>query len=241
LGGRFESTQWSRVRTARDGSDSAARRALEELCQTYWQPLYVYVRRQGHDPDTASDLTQAFFAELLGRDFLKAVRPSAGRFRSFLLASLKNFLSHQREREQALKRYKRQHKISLDSEGFEQSLGGALADHLTPEQIFERQWALTVVDRAMERLRQDAAKSGNEVPFDHLKDHVSGGAAAASYREVAADLGMSEAAVRKAVQRLRKKFGQMLRAEILDTVADPAEVDHEIRHLLTVSRPWHGA
>ena len=238
VGEGFESTTWGRVRTARDGSDSEARRALEELCQTYWQPLYAFVRRQGHDRDAACDLTQAYFAELLDKDFLKAVDSSAGRFRSFLLASLKHFLSHQRDRERALKRGGGAQKISLDSEGAEQRLGGELADGLTPEEIFEHNWALTVLERAMERLRQEEARSGREQHFERFQDYLTGAAAAAPYREAARDLGMSEAAVRKAVVRLRRRFGRALRAEILHTVADADEADDEIRHLLTVIQPW---
>ena len=156
----FSTTQWSRVLTARDGSDSHARRALETLCQTYWYPLYVFVRRQGHDHDAARDLTQAYFAELLEKDFLKDVEPGLGRFRSFLLASLKPYLT--------------------------------------------------------------------------------GGAGLAHYREVAAELGLTEGAVRAAVLRLRKRFGKALRAEIAETVADPAEIDDEIRRLLSAIRPWQG-
>jgi RNA polymerase sigma-70 factor (ECF subfamily) len=226
------------VRTARDGTDSEARRALEELCQTYWQPLYAFVRYQGYDPDEACDLTQAYFTELLEKDFLKAVHSSAGRFRSFLLASLKNFISHQRERQRAAKRGGEARTVSLDSERFEQRLGGELADRLTPEQVFEHQWALTVLERAMERLRQDAEQLGNGALFERIKDFVTGGAAAGGYRQVAQDLEMSEAAVRKAVQRLRARFGRMLRVEISRTVADPDEADDEIRHLLTVIQPW---
>jgi RNA polymerase sigma-70 factor (ECF subfamily) len=241
VGRRFESTQWSRVRTARDGSDSEARQALEELCQTYWQPLYAFVRRQGHDPDAACDLTQAYFAELLEKDLIKVVDSSAGRFRSFLLASLKNFLSHQRDREQALKRGGGAQKISLDSHQAEQSLELEFADRLTPEQIFEYQWALNVLERAMERLREDAALSGSEKQFNRLKGYVSGGEATAPYRTVALELGMTEAAVRKAVQRMRMRFGRLLRAEILETVAEPDTVDDEIRHLLTVIQSWRGA
>jgi RNA polymerase sigma-70 factor (ECF subfamily) len=228
------------VRKARDASDSEAHRALEELCQTYWQPRYAFVRRQGYDRDAACDLTQAYFAELLDKDFLKAVHSSAGRFRSFLLASLKHFLSHQRDRERALKRGGGAHKISLDSAGAEERLGSELADRLTPEEIFEHHWALTVLERAMERLRRDEARAGREQHFETFQDYLTGGAAAVPYREVALDLGMSEAAVRKAVVRLRKRFGRVLRAEILHTVADPDEADDEIRHLLTVIQPWQG-
>lgn len=226
------------MRTAQDGSDSEARRALEELYETYWHPLYAFVRRQGHDPDSASDLTQAFFTELLENDFLKAVGPSGGRFRSFLLASLKHFLSHERDRERALKRGGGARIISLDAQSAEERLGGIAADSLTPEQVFERQWALTVLERALERLRRESSELGSDDRFERLKGYLTGDAMRTPYCEVALELGMSEGAVRGAVHRLRKRFGKMLRAEIADTVADPAEADDEIRHLLAVIRPW---
>ena len=148
----FSTTQWSRVLTARDGSDSDAHRALETLCQTYWYPLYVFVRRQGHDDDVARDLTQAYFAELLEKDFLKDVEPGLGRFRSFLLASLKHFLTHERDRTKALKRGGGARTISLEELPIEAQYSDKAADHLTPEELFERQWALTVLDRAVKLL-----------------------------------------------------------------------------------------
>ncbi len=236
----FSTTQWSQVLGARDGCDSEADHALESLCRTYWYPLYAFVRRQGHDQEAARDLTQAYFAELLEKDFLKEVEPELGRFRSFLLVSLKHFLSHERDRAQALKRGGGARIFSLDAEGAEERLSGEAVDQLTPEQIFERQWALTVLERALERLRQEACESGSENQFEKLKSYLTGDAARAPYREVAADLSLSEGAVRAAVLRLRKRFGKSLRAEIAETVADPAEVDDEIRHLLTVIRPWQG-
>jgi RNA polymerase sigma-70 factor (ECF subfamily) len=237
VNGGFTTTQWSRVLSARDGSDSDARSALESLCHTYWYPLYAFVRRQGHDPEEARDLTQAYFAELLEKNFLKAVEPSAGRFRSFLLASLKNFLSHERDRGRALKRGGGAQIISLDTANAEARLGAEAADLLTPEEIFERQWALTVLERALERLRRDSAELGSETQFETLKGYLTGEASRAPYSEVAAELGMSEGAVRTAVHRLRKRFGKMLRAEIADTVADPAHAADEIRHLLSVIQP----
>ena len=188
----FSTTQWSRVLSARDGSASEAGHALETLCQTYWYPLYAFVRRQGHDPDAARDLTQAYFTELLEKDFLKEVEPELGRFRSFLLASLKHFLSHERDRAQALKRGGGARLFSLDAEGAEERLSAEAADQLTPEQIFERQWALTVLERALEHLRQEALKSGQENQFEKLKPYLTGDAGRASYREVAADLSLTE-------------------------------------------------
>ena len=236
----FSTTQWSQVLSARDGSGSEAGHALESLCQIYWYPLYAFVRRQGYDQEEARDLTQAYFAELLEKDFLKEVQPELGRFRSFLLASLKHFLSHERDRVQALKRGGCARTFSLDVQGAEERLSAEASEQLTPEQIFERQWALTVLDRALERVRQQSAKSGTENHFDKLKPYLTGDAAGAPYRDVAADLNLTEGAVRAAVLRLRKRFGESLRAEIGETVADPAEIDDEIRRLLTVLQPWQG-
>jgi RNA polymerase sigma-70 factor (ECF subfamily) len=235
--GKFTTTQWSRVQQARDGSDTEARQALEELCQTYWHPLYTYVRRQGYDPDAAEDLTQAYFTELLEKDVLQVVDPSAGRFRSFLLASLKNFMSHERDRDRALKRGGGTVTFSLDAEPAEEALADGASDQLTPEQAYERQWALTVLDRSLERLRLAAEASDAAGQFRRLKPFLTGEEARMPYREVASELGMTEGAVKTAVYRLRRSFGGMLRAEIAETVADPDDIEDEIRHLLTVVQP----
>jgi RNA polymerase sigma factor (sigma-70 family) len=233
---RFPTTRWSRVLTARDGSDSEARLALETLCQTYWHPLYVFVRRQGHDPDEARDLVQAYFTELLEKSFLKSVEPGLGRFRSFLLASLKHFLSHERDRTRALKRGGDTQTISLDSASTA-GLDVQAMDQLTPEQLFERQWALTVLERALERLRQQARESNTTAQFETLKPSLMGEVADTSYAEVAERLGLSESGVKSAVRRLRKRFGTALRAEIAETVSDPADVEDELRRMLLVTRP----
>jgi len=226
------------VCSARDGADSEARIALQHLCETYWDPLYAFVRRQGHDPDEARDLTQAYFTELLEKDFLKAVEPAAGRFRSFLLVSLKHFLSHERDRDRALKRGGGSQTIPLDAESAERGLATVAANSLTPEQIFERRWALTVLEHSIDRLRRAAGESGTAAQFESLKGYLTGDADRAPYSEVALDLGMTEGAVRGAVHRLRKRFGKMLRAEVAETLADPSEADDEIRHLLSVVQPW---
>jgi RNA polymerase sigma factor (sigma-70 family) len=238
---RFPTTRWSRILTARDDSDSEARVALETLCQTYWHPLYVFVRRQGHDADEARDLVQAYFAELLEKGFLKDVTPERGRFRSFLLASLKHFLSHERDRTQALKRGGDTQMISLDAASTAGLDTQAVSHHLTPEEVFERQWALTVLEQALARVRQAARESHTEAQFEALKPYLTGEAGRTRYAEVAERLGMSEGSVRAAVLRLRKRFGKALRAEISETVSDPSEVDDEIRRMLSVIRPFQGA
>jgi RNA polymerase sigma factor (sigma-70 family) len=239
VGARFPTTHWSRVLAARDGTDSEARLALETLCQTYWHPLFVFVRCQGHDEDEARDLVQAYFTELLEKGFLKGVEPGLGRFRSFLLASLKHFLSHERDRTRALKRGGEAKTISLDAASTA-GLEFQAVDDLTPDQVFERHWALTVLERALARLRQAARESHSEDQLEALKPYLTG-ESGRTYAEVAERLGMSEGAVRAAVVRLRKRFGQALRAEISQTVSDPSEVDDEIRRMLSVIRPFQRA
>ena len=230
-------TQWSQVLAARDGSDTEARQALEELCQTYWLPLYAYVRRQGESPEDARDLTQAYFTELLDKDFLASVDPSKGRFRAVLLASLRNFLSHHREREGALKRGGGAVTFSLDVDTGERAYEIELDRQTSPEDVFEYRWAMTVFDRALGRLEQQSIESGTRERFDHLKTYLTSADRDIPYREVATTLGVTEAAVNSAVQRLRKRLGRCLRDEIAQTVVSPTEIDDEVRHLLAVIRP----
>jgi RNA polymerase sigma-70 factor (ECF subfamily) len=158
-------TQWSQVLAARDGSDTQARAALESLCQTYWQPLYAYIRAQGHGPDEACDLTQGFFTEFLDKDFLSSVDPDKGRFRSFLLASLRHFLSHERDRERALKRGGGAVTLSLDLTTGEENYRLQVSEEMTPEDVFERRWALTVLDRAVGRLERESDEAGTSFQF----------------------------------------------------------------------------
>ena len=230
-------TQWSQVLAARDGSATEARAALEMLCQTYWQPLYAYIRHQGSDPEEARDLTQAYFTELLDKDFLADVDPSKGRFRSFLLASLRHFLSHQRDRARALKRGGGTPTLSLDVAAGEESYTLQPSDEMTPEDVFEHRWALTVLDRAMGRLQLESTESGDLTQFDKLKPYLTSAEPQATYQESAGDLGMSVGAIKTAVHRLRKRYGMCLRAEIAQTVANPADTDEEVRHLLATVRP----
>jgi DNA-directed RNA polymerase specialized sigma24 family protein len=232
----FATTQWNVVLAARDGTATEARRALELLCEAYWYPLYAFVRRRGHEADEARDLTQAFFADLLGRDFLGAVDRSKGRFRSFLLASLEHFLSHERDKAHALKKGGGVPPLSLDAAMAETRYSHEPADRVTPETVFERRWGLTVMERAMERLRTESAEDQR---FERLRPYLTGSDEHTPYKEAAEALAMTETAVKAAVHRLRQRFGRLLREEIAQTVADPAEVDDELRHLLAVVRPWH--
>ena len=237
MSGRVATTQWSQVLAARDGSDTQARAALESLCQTYWQPLYAYIRAQGHGPEEARDLTQGFFAEFLDKDFLSSVDPDKGRFRSFLLASLRHFLSHERDRERALKRGGGAVTLSLDLATGEENYRLQISEEMTPEDVFERRWALTVLDRAVGRLERESDEAGTSFQFEHLQQYLTGEGVPPTYRETATALGMSEAATKSAVQRLRRRLGRCLRTEIAETVADPADVDDEVRNLLSKLRP----
>ncbi len=232
---QFATTQWNVVLAARDGSESQARLALGSLCEAYWFPLYAYVRHRGHAADEARDLTQAFFADLLSRDFLSAIDRSKGRFRSFLLASLEHFLSHERDKARALKKGAGVRTLSLDADLAETRYRHEPADHLTPELVFERRWGLTVMERAMERLRAETRDQSER--FEQLKACLTGDNPE-RYREIALTLGMTENAVKTAVHRLRERYGRLLREEVAETVASAAEVDEEVRHLLSVIRPW---
>ena len=234
---RFLTTQWSQVLAARGGVDTAARVALSGLCEIYWYPLYAFVRRQGYSPEDAKDLTQGYFTYLLDKEVLQEVDPSAGRFRSFLLATLKHYLSHERDKASAQKRGGGVQIVSLDTQGAEDRYHLEPGGDLTPEQIYERRWALTVVERSLERLRQDTAEGDRPELFDRLKGTLTGEEPRTPYREVATELRMTEGAVRGAVHRMRRRLGAFLRSEIAETVANPGEVEDEVRHLLTVIGP----
>lgn len=236
MGKNVTTTQWSQVLAARDGNDSEARRALESLCQTYWQPLYAYIRRQGSDPEEARDLTQAYFAEFLDKDFLSHVDPEKGRFRAFLLASLRNFLSKQRDTERTLKRGGNVTTLSIDVEAAEGSYALQAVNTMTPEDLFEHRWAMTVLDRAIDRLRQTYFSAGNEKVFEALRPYLTSPEPDLPYKEVGARLDMSEGSVKTAIHRMRKRFGDCLRSELGNTVDNQTEIDSEVRYLLTVVR-----
>jgi RNA polymerase sigma factor (sigma-70 family) len=229
---RFATTRWSLVLTAAGGESSRSRQALGELCEAYWYPLYAFIRRRGHTPEQAADLTQGYLLRVLEKGYLKQVTPEAGKFRSFLFASVQHYLSNQHDRERAVKRGGGRTPLSLDADAAEGRYRIEPADGLTPERLFERRWALEVLQRAMARLREEAVRTGDARRFEKLKTYVTGEDSAPAYREAAAELGMTETAVAVAVHRMRKQFGQRLRNEIAETVADPREIDEEIRHLL---------
>ncbi len=235
---RFATTSWKTVMAAREAPSTESREALEALCRTYWYPLYAFVRSQGHDADEGRDLTQAYFAELLEKGYLGDYDPARGRFRVFLMTSVKHFLSKQREKARAWKRGGRLEVLSLDVQDIEGRYRYEPADRLTPEEIFERRWALTVLERALARLREERAGAGRGGEFGRLEGFLTGQETRASYREVAAQLAPTEGAIKTTVNRLRQRLGKLLRAEIAETVSSPDDVDDEVKHLLGGLAPW---
>jgi RNA polymerase sigma factor (sigma-70 family) len=227
----FVTTHWSVVLTAGHSDTTRARDALARLCQTYWHPLYAYVRRVGNSPHDAQDLTQEFFARLLEKNYLAAADESRGRFRSFLLAALKHFLANEWDKARAQKRGGGQIPIPIDIGSAETSCGFEPVDDLTAEKIYERRWALTLLAQVLRRLREEYVRAGREKLFEQLKPTLTEASRTVRYAEMAGHLGLSEGAVKVAVHRLRQRYREVLRSEIADTVASPAEVEDELRNL----------
>jgi RNA polymerase sigma-70 factor (ECF subfamily) len=230
----FVTTHWSVVLSARQKDSPQSAAALETLCRTYWYPLYAYVRRQGHSPPDAQDLTQEFFARLLQKDYLKAAEREKGRFRTFLIVALKRFLANEWDRLRAQKRGGGQSLLSLDTELAEQRYRVEPVEGATADRIFERRWALTLLDRTMTRMREEFAAAGKAGEFGPLKTCLTAERGEISYAEIAAALGMSEGAARVAVHRLRKRFREVFREEIAHTVSTPEEIEEEVRYLMGV-------
>jgi RNA polymerase sigma factor (sigma-70 family) len=231
----FASTRWSLVVAAR-GEAPEARAALAVLCQAYWHPLYAYARRRLANADDAQDLTQEFFARLLEKDYLQAADPRRGKFRSFLLAAFKHFLANERERATAQKRGGGRRPLPLDFEDGERRYRHEPADATTPETLYARRWALTLLEQALARLRQEFAAAGKEALFEALKGTLTGDGTAEPYARIGRDLGLSEPAVKTAVHRLRRRYQELLRAEVAQTVASPEEVEDELRDLFAAVR-----
>jgi len=230
----FATTHWSVVLAAGQPKSPQAAHALETLCRTYWYPLYAHARRQGHKPEDAQDLTQAFFAHLLHQDFLRGVGPEKGRFRSFLLACLNHFLSDERDRAQAAKRGRGQSPISLDADLAEKRYREELADGVTPEIAYERRWAATLLEHARTRLTGEYAAHGKTDLLHRLQEFPLGERAESSFRDCAVRLGLSESALKSAVHRMRQRYREFVREEVAHTVNDSAEVEPELRHLIAV-------
>ena len=228
----FETTQWSLVVAAGGDDSAAARAALATLCEAYWYPLYAYVRRRGTNPDDARDLTQGFLTSLLERRDFEHLDQQRGRFRAFLLASLQHFLANDAARRRTQKRGGGMMLLPLAFDEAEGRYRVEPEDSTTPETLYERRWALTVIDRVLGELRSEWAARGREAEFDQLKSCLLGTHPPGGYAAIATRLGTSEGAVKTAIHRLRRTFQVALRKDIAETVSDPADVDEEIRYLV---------
>jgi RNA polymerase sigma-70 factor (ECF subfamily) len=206
--------------------------ALAELCQMYWPPLYSYLRRRGYDPETAQDLTQGFFARFLERQSVRAADPTRGRFRAFLLTALKRYVINVYEHDAAARRGGRHEHLALDFEDAERAYTLDLRHDDIPDRVFDRKWAALTLDRALQRLREERDQAGRNAEARALLPYLTDSGDLPSYRTVAAELGLTEAAVKVAVHRLRQRFGAILRLEVAETVAEPGDVEDEMRDLL---------
>ncbi len=233
-GGGFAPTRWTVVLQAGQGDSAPARGALAQLCQSYWYPLYAFVRRKGYSPPDAEDLTQAFFAHLLEDRVIATADQEKGRFRSFLLTRLDHFLADEWDRVKAQKRGGGQQAIPLEGGEAETRYRIEPVDLRSPDKLFEYRWAMTLLERVFERLHQEYVGEGKAALFDELRGCLAQVRAAVPYAEVGARLGLSEGALRVAVHRLRRRYRTLLRVEIADTVSGPGEVEEELRHLFRV-------
>jgi DNA-directed RNA polymerase specialized sigma24 family protein len=233
----FPTTRWSQVAHAVDPTAPEARAALAELCGAYWYPIYAFIRRKGNDPEQALDLTQGYFAHLLERGTVASADPVRGRFRSFLLADCRHFLAHERARNAADWRGGRLVVLSINSNDAEEQYQLEPAHEHTPERLFERDWALALLEDVLAVIRRDYEISGRGAIFEVLKVVLEAGSNHVSQADIAARLGTSEAAAQVAVHRLRKRYRAALRAAIAATVADLAEVDDELNALFAALGP----
>ena len=230
---RFESTHWSVVLAAARTSSPEAEAALEKLCRDYWYPLYAFLRRKGQSPEEARDLTQEFFVDrVINRRVLRGVEAGGARFRSWLLACLENFTANHWQKNQAQKRGGGFEHLSLDFQDAEGRYLHEPADFRTPDRLYERAWALTLLNRALEQVRSDHERDGKSEQFEALKEFLPGEESHRTYADVARTLGKTEESIKMAVSRLRQQYGRQLREEIKRTVSQPGEVDAELRSLL---------
>jgi RNA polymerase sigma-70 factor (ECF subfamily) len=228
----FATTEWSVVLAAGDHQSSDAQQALSQLCETYWYPLYAYVRRRVESVHEAQDLTQAFFSHLIEKDAIAKAQPDRGRFRAFLLTALKNFLANEWGKARAEKRGGGKAELSLDFGSAESRFQIEPFHELTPEKLFERRWALTLLNQVLENLRSELAQAGKRHHFEQLKVALTGEATADDYTRAAAALGITPAAAKQAGYRMRKRYRELLRQEIAQTIAHEEDVDDEMRRLL---------
>lgn len=229
--GVFSTTHWSVVLAAGNKDDAAATDALERLCTKYWYPIYAFVRRRGSDAHTAEDLTQSFFASLLEKQTLKRADRQKGKFRTFLLAALTNFLNNEWDKGRSQKRGGKCQIVSLDETVAEDRYRHEPIESASPEKLFERRWATLLLEQVLDRLKREYTSEGKADLFVKLEPCLTGEASRGFHDECAATLGMNPGAVRTALHRLRQRFGQLLRDEVSQTVAGEAEIDEEIRDL----------
>jgi RNA polymerase sigma factor (sigma-70 family) len=231
---QFPATLWSVVLLAGSAPSSESEKAIERLCQLYWYPVYAWLRRRGCAPHDAQDLTQGFFVDLIERHKLGHVRREKGRFRSFLRVCLQNYLADERDKARTIKRGGNQTLLSLDAAAAESRYSMEPRDPLDPEKIFERRWALMLLERVLARLEAEWQGRQKGEHFERLRVYLLGDPSADSYAEVAACLGMSEGAVKVAVLRLRQRYRELFRETVAETVANEAEVEDEIRHIFSI-------
>ncbi len=230
----FKTTIWRVVLDAGNDSESVVQQALEQLCEAYWFPLYAYVRRQGHSPEDAQDLTQAFFARFLERGYFARADPERGKFRTFLLSSLKYFLHEEWRRNQRLKRGGGKVFQPIAPEEAENRYTAEPSDGLSPDVLYDRRWAEALLEQVMARLARDYESTGRTAVYTRLQQFLWGRQAEVSYAEMGAELGMAEGAVKVAVHRLRQRFRDLLREEVANTAQTPEQVEEELRHLMGV-------
>lgn len=229
---RFETTRWSMILAARDGQSPDSRQALEQLCQMYWFPVYSYICRRGNRAEQAQDLTQEFFARFLEKKFLRKVERDRGRFRSFLLASVSNFLADEWDKHQALKRGGGAKHLALDFAAGEGLMAEAAAHQLTAEKLFDLHWAKTILARALGRLETEYIEEGKGALFEALRASLGGTQPVPKYKDVGDELGMKEGAVKVAAHRMRKRYRGALEIEVLETIDDPEELRQELKYIM---------
>ncbi|MHB1309864.1 MAG: RNA polymerase sigma factor [Limisphaerales bacterium] len=230
----FATTHWSLVLAVQAKQPEQARQALERLCRLYWFPLYAWARQQGHKPVDAEDFTQGFISHLLGSHFFHHADPARGRFRSYLLASFRHYLADENLRATRLKRGQGRPLLSLDQPGIEERYRRESPEPFSPDQLYERRWALTVIETVLQRLGEEAAEAGHAELFAQTRETILGDHSGLPYAEVGRRLGLSEGALATAIHRLRARYRELFREEIAHTVSSPGEVDDEVRHLFQV-------
>ncbi len=234
MGNLVSTTQWSAILAIKDLSNPNAQKALANLCKKYWTPLYIYVRKKGYSLEDAQDLVQGFFADLIDKEYLKKVDKEKGKFRSFLLTAMNHYLINEWDKTRAQKRGGDKKLLSLDFEEAEVNYKNQPSDELSPDKIYERQWAINLLNRVFNNLKKEFDEDGKQNIFENIKNYLTYDDSDYSYMEIAQRVGMTEGAIKVTVHRARKRFGQLLRDEIVNTVSDPSEVEDEIRYLFTV-------